>query len=254
MTEQMQVVEPKVVIALRDGSLGLECGFCSGNGVEPESPLDDPNDRRVLVCDVCDGRGFVVLPADSEGAITCRVCTGDGQGSNEDGYFAGEHCIVCGGRGFLDLTEAVNEQRVQHDVWSLLHPAIREIARPRFDAEHYADAVEAAFKHFNARVKACVPSSARGDADGAPLMERVFSQRKPLIVLSTLDTQSGRDEQMGYMKMFAGAMSGVRNPKAHDNVEITPERALHHLVVASLFCFRLDEAFGHQGASESANG
>ena len=49
------------------------------------------------------------------------------------------------------------------------------------------------------------------------------------------------------MKMFSGAMTGIRNPKAHDNVLIDDLRALHLLFVASLFCFKLDDALRKQG-------
>jgi len=37
-------------------------------------------------------------------------------------------------------------------------------------------------------------------------------------------------------------MTGIRNPKAHANVEIRHERAVHFLFLASLLMFKLDEA------------
>jgi hypothetical protein len=46
---------------------------------------------------------------------------------------------------------------------------------------------------------------------------------------------------MGYMDIFAGAMTGIRNPKAHENMTITKNRAIHHLFLASLLFNRLDE-------------
>jgi len=56
------------------------------------------------------------------------------------------------------------------------------------------------------------------------------------------DSIARRDEQVGYMLLFAGAMRGIRNPKAHANIEIDHVRALHHLFVASLLMSKLDEA------------
>src|SRR5206468_1722864 len=38
--------------------------------------------------------------------------------------------------------------------WSRLHPSVTQVARDRFNASHYADAVEAAFKELNTKVKA----------------------------------------------------------------------------------------------------
>ena len=43
--------------------------------------------------------------------------------------------------------------------------------------------------------------------------------------------------------MFAGAMSALRNPKAHSNEEIiSAEEALRRLMFASTLMFALDEA------------
>jgi hypothetical protein len=46
------------------------------------------------------------------------------------------------------------------------------------------------------------------------------------------------------MDLYAGAMIGVRNPKAHAYVVITPERAIHHFFLASLLFHKLDERMG----------
>ena len=45
------------------------------------------------------------------------------------------------------------------------------------------------------------------------------------------------------MELFAGSIAGIRTPKAHSNVNITPERALHHLTLASLLFFKLEEDY-----------
>ena len=65
-------------------------------------------------------------------------------------------------------------------------------------------------------------------------MNLAFSLQAPLIELDDLSTTSGKSVQTGYMQIFAGAMTGVRNPKAHANITITPERAIHFLFLASL--------------------
>jgi len=43
------------------------------------------------------------------------------------------------------------------------------------------------------------------------------------------------------MQIFAGAMTGIRNPKAHANIVIDRNRAIHLLFLASLLFFKLDE-------------
>jgi len=132
--------------------------------------------------------------------------------------------------------------RAQADVWMLLHPGVRDIAAARFKSGHYADAVEAALKALNAEVKARVHTTPAKVLDGASLMTTVFSPKNPLLLLDDPSSQSGQAVQQGYMQLFAGAMTGIRNPKAHDNVIITAERAIHFLFLASLLWFKLDEA------------
>jgi uncharacterized protein (TIGR02391 family) len=126
--------------------------------------------------------------------------------------------------------------------WSLLHPSVVATARTRFEAGHYADSVEAALKELNTRVKELVRKKTGNEFDGAPLMQKAFSPNPPvLITLDDLSTESGRNIQQGYMQIFAGAMIGIRNPKAHANLSITKERAIHFLFLASLLFNTLDE-------------
>jgi uncharacterized protein Ymh len=73
-------------------------------------------------------------------------------------------------------------------------------------------------------------------------MRHAFSSSGPVIGLLTPTSQSGQDEQKGYMDLFAGAMAAPRNPKAHANLPIEADRAAHHLCVASLLMFQFDEA------------
>jgi len=43
------------------------------------------------------------------------------------------------------------------------------------------------------------------------------------------------------MQLFAGSMTGIRNPKAHGNVTIDVVRAKHFLYLASLLTYRFEE-------------
>jgi uncharacterized protein (TIGR02391 family) len=126
--------------------------------------------------------------------------------------------------------------------WSLIHAKVISAAKARFDAAHYADAVEAALKELNTVVKEMVKKKTGQELDGAPLMLKAFSPNLPVLVsLDDISTESGRNIQQGYMQIFAGAMTGIRNPKAHENVTITRERAIHFLFLSSLLFYKLDE-------------
>lgn len=126
--------------------------------------------------------------------------------------------------------------------WSMVHPTIVGIARNRFEDGYFADAVESALKEVNKRVKDYVKAKTGQELDGASLMNRAFSLDKPVIILDNLDTETGRNIQKGYMQIFAGSMTGIRNPKAHDNITIGEARAIHFLFLASLMMYKLDEA------------
>jgi len=73
--------------------------------------------------------------------------------------------------------------------------------------------------------------------DGAPLMTRAFSPTQPHLIFAPGDTETGR-----YLQIFAGTMMAVRNPKAHDFVEIDATRCIHFLFLASLLAYKLEEA------------
>jgi uncharacterized protein (TIGR02391 family) len=139
-------------------------------------------------------------------------------------------------RGF-----ATTPAKPQQDFWSLLHPGVTQVAKPRFEAGHYADAVEAALKDLNSKIKTYVYKITGQEFDGSDLMQRAFSPNGPIIRLADLSTEDGRNIQKGYMQIFAGTMTGIRNPKAHSNVAIDAQRAVHHLHLVSLLTFVFDE-------------
>ena len=125
-----------------------------------------------------------------------------------------------------------------------LHPEIKKVSKNKYVDGYFADAVESAFKEINTRVKKIFSQKNPGEKvpDGADLMNRVFSVNNPIIELDDLTNESGVNIQKGYMQMLAGAMTGIRNPKAHANVVITKEEALNSLFFASLLMDKIDKA------------
>ena len=65
-------------------------------------------------------------------------------------------------------------------------------------------------------------------------MRAVFSPKNPILRLNKLETRSDRNEQQGYMEIFAGTMIGIRNPRVHEyDLEDSPVEALERLVMAN---------------------
>lgn len=123
-----------------------------------------------------------------------------------------------------------------------MHFDIDVLSKKAMQAGLYADAVERAFKAINSRIKKIVKGQVATGDDGVKLMQKVFSENNPLIRLASDDDPSGADVQRGYMHMFIGGMSAIRNPKAHDNIEIDKNDALRKLYFASMLMYKLDEA------------
>ena len=110
-------------------------------------------------------------------------------------------------------------------------PDLRAACRSLYDGGHYARAVEEAFKFLNNAVKGRSGDPAR---DGFQLMLNTFSETQPVLRLNRLRTISERDEQKGYGFIFAGAMQGIRNPRAHEHeLRDEPDAALEMLVMAN---------------------
>jgi len=80
------------------------------------------------------------------------------------------------------------------------------------------------------------------ESDGTDLMHFAMSVKNPIIILGDSATETGRSMQQGYMEIFAGTMTGIRNPKAHENITIDRVRCVHFLFLASMLMSKLDEA------------
>lgn len=89
---------------------------------------------------------------------------------------------------------------------------IIEASRDLFASGHYALAVQESYKS----VQKYIQTKSSSHLDGKKLMEHVFSSEKPRLVWTERNSQSERDEHDGYLRMYAGAMLGIRNPIVHE--------------------------------------
>jgi uncharacterized protein (TIGR02391 family) len=139
-------------------------------------------------------------------------------------------------KGEIDLSPSPTDW-----FWDFVHPRIKSLACPRFQAGFFGDAVEASFKEVNDTVKRIFREIKQREADGAGLMTSAFSPGNPVIRLTPLETDTDKNIQKGYMQIFAGAMTGIRNPKAHGNLNPDARKALHLISLASLLMCKIDE-------------
>jgi uncharacterized protein (TIGR02391 family) len=130
-------------------------------------------------------------------------------------------------------------QRVSRAYKALdFHSKISSVSSDLFLDGHYANAVLDAVKALNDLVR----SKTLLTDDGETLMNKAFSPKNPLLVFNDLTDRSDEDEQRGFMMMFAGAVAGLRNPRAHKFVNDDPERALEFIAYISLLAKLLDSA------------
>lgn len=142
----------------------------------------------------------------------------------------------------LDLLKRKILSRQNEAFWEYVHPCIKKIVFDKFNSCQYADSVEAAFKEINSRLKRICRKLTNQEKDGNSLMTFIFSENNPILKFEDTSVESGLNVQKGYMQIFAGAMTGIRNPKAHENQTISKEAAIKRLVFASLLMDKVDEA------------
>jgi uncharacterized protein (TIGR02391 family) len=119
-----------------------------------------------------------------------------------------------------------------------LHPEIARAASGLYRDGHYANAIEDAVKALNAFVR----MRSGVEVDGTALMQKVFSANSPVLRFNDLTDPSDKDEQLGFMWLFSGAVAGMRNPRAHKIIKDDPERALEFIAFISLLAKLVDEA------------
>lgn len=121
----------------------------------------------------------------------------------------------------------------------LLHPIVREASIKHYQGGDYRNAVldgiVALFDKIRERTGL--------DLDGDNLCNQAFSPSNPMLILSEMDTDSGRNDQRGFLDIFKGFYRGVRNPKAHSLVhDLDATKAAQHLVLASILMRRVVDA------------
>ncbi|QEE17534.2 TIGR02391 family protein [Promethearchaeum syntrophicum] len=148
---------------------------------------------------------------------------------------------------FMELQKISSDQSTNtinfyNNIWNLINRDIRIKCQTKFHDGYFADSVEAAFKEINTRVKTYYHDLKGEWGDGASLMRNAFSGIDPVISWLDQKDPSSSNIQKGFEHIFAGAMIGIRNPKAHANLIITKDRAIHFLFLASLLMDKIDEA------------
>lgn len=129
--------------------------------------------------------------------------------------------------------------QVQVGFEDLLHPIIYEHAYQQYRNGHLRDAV------LNATVAVfdLIRERSGLKTDGQALVTEAFSLEKPRLIFSELESESGRNDQKGFLQILIGAYIGIRNPKAHSlHHDLDERKAVEYLIFTSLLARRVSEA------------
>jgi uncharacterized protein (TIGR02391 family) len=134
---------------------------------------------------------------------------------------------------------ASSKKQVPLGFENLLHPLIKKHCYKHYCDGDFREAVlnsiVAIFDYIRWRTKL--------GTDGGALIDTVFSPNNPHLIMSDLDSESGQNDQKGFMQIYKGAFQGIRNPKAHSlEHDLTEEKAAQYLIFASLLARRIEEA------------
>jgi uncharacterized protein (TIGR02391 family) len=119
-----------------------------------------------------------------------------------------------------------------------IHPEVLKYCRAELMQDNYFHAVFEASKGLAQRIR----ELAQVDADGAALVDLVFSVERPLLAFNTLRTETEKSEHKGYAALLKGCFAAVRNPPAHVPRVLWQgeDDAADHLSLISLLHRKLD--------------
>lgn len=127
-----------------------------------------------------------------------------------------------------------NSLNKDDDFWKYVHHEIKNVSYKNFQVGQYADAVENSFKLLEYKICTAYKAIKSEEKHGRSLMQSAFSEKNPCFIFENLNTESGRNVQVGYMAIFSGAMAAIRNPKAHEIINMSKEDAIDRIIFASM--------------------
>ncbi len=153
--------------------------------------------------------------------------------------------------GYITLLYEKQKQPL-NDIWNYIHPKIQKVSKGQYLSGFYANAVENAFKEINARTKRIYANVCPNTPipDGAAAMTKVYSSQKPIVEFCDRQTKSGQNTQLGFMEMAEGAMIALRDPVAHENLNISQADAMRQIMFASMIMYKIDEGVIYSGITE----
>lgn len=119
-----------------------------------------------------------------------------------------------------------------------MHAEVHRYCRKELMQENYFHAVFEASKGLAQRIR----ELSGVQADGAALIDKVFSVEKPILAINSLQTETEKSEHKGFAALLKGCFATVRNPLAHEPKILWSgeDDAADYLTLISLLHRKLD--------------
>jgi len=119
-----------------------------------------------------------------------------------------------------------------------IHGEVLKYCKTELMQDNYFHAVFEATKGLAQRIR----DMSEVQADGAALVDRVFSIERPLLAINTLQTETEKTEHKGFAALLKGCFAAVRNPLAHEPKILWEgeDDAADYLTLLSLLQRKLD--------------
>lgn len=119
-----------------------------------------------------------------------------------------------------------------------IHAEVLKYCRTELLQDNYFHAVFEATKGLAQRIRDLSGVS----ADGAALVDRVFSVERPILAINTLQTDTEKTEHKGFAALLKGCFGASRNPLAHEPKILWEgeDDAVDYLSLISLLYRKLD--------------
>jgi uncharacterized protein (TIGR02391 family) len=121
-----------------------------------------------------------------------------------------------------------------------IHAEVLKYCRPELLQDNYFHAVFEAAKGLAQRIR----DRSGVQADGANLVDKVFSIDRPVLAINSLRTETEKSEHKGFASLLKGCFAAVRNPLAHEPKILWhgEDDAADYLSLISLLHRKLDDS------------
>ena len=121
-----------------------------------------------------------------------------------------------------------------------IHSEVLKYCRGELLQDNYFHAVFEATKGLAQRIR----DMSGIQADGAALVDRVFSIERPVLAINSLQTETEKSEHKGFASLLKGCFAAARNPLAHEPKVLWQgeDDAADYLSLISLLHRKLDDS------------